>query len=425
MSSAVNPISRSPGITPSERYLAKLAEDTFLNLWSYPTPFRDQRKSPSAEGKELCDLLVVCDRYIIVFSVKTINWTSGPLAVSWARWARRAIQHSAKQANGAVRWITEFPARIFLDRECNNPFPIPLPGTEERVVQRVVVANGAANICRSHVFNSSGSLKIDPNIQGAAHWESRSRPAKPFTVGDIDPGRPFVHVFDEVSLDIVMSELDTIRDLTDYLDKRANFIRSGLLKSAHGEEHLLAYYAVRMNDDGEHDFVAPEASSSNPTTIDHTHFPRLRRNPRYIAKKHADEISYAWDDYIISFTSHMLEGTSISRDGFDYEFQDSEECVRLMALERRFTRRILGRAIAVALQRASPEVCYRRTVIKGPAEKENETGYFIQAWSLPAVLRRGGRVCSLQDASCPDRARSGVGILGAQSSHRSNHWGFV
>jgi hypothetical protein len=46
-------IIRSTGLTTSEQYLAKLADKTFLNLWSYPNLYRDV-------GKELCDLLVVC-----------------------------------------------------------------------------------------------------------------------------------------------------------------------------------------------------------------------------------------------------------------------------------------------------------------------------------------------------------------------------
>ena len=32
---------RAVGTTPSERYLVKLAEDSFLDLWSYPNVYRD------------------------------------------------------------------------------------------------------------------------------------------------------------------------------------------------------------------------------------------------------------------------------------------------------------------------------------------------------------------------------------------------
>jgi hypothetical protein len=50
-------INRSLGTTPSERYLAKLADRTFLNLWSYPNLFIDRKEGAKGTGKELCDLL--------------------------------------------------------------------------------------------------------------------------------------------------------------------------------------------------------------------------------------------------------------------------------------------------------------------------------------------------------------------------------
>jgi len=79
------PIVKAEGVTKSERYLAKLANKSFLNLWSYPSPFRDQKQGGKGDGKELCDLLVVCGRYIIIFSEKTIKWTGGDLSTAWCR----------------------------------------------------------------------------------------------------------------------------------------------------------------------------------------------------------------------------------------------------------------------------------------------------------------------------------------------------
>ena len=38
---------------------------------------------------------------------------------------------------------------------------------------------------------------------------------------------------------------------TDYLEKKASFVRSGRLSRAYGEENLVAYYAIRINDRGE------------------------------------------------------------------------------------------------------------------------------------------------------------------------------
>jgi hypothetical protein len=49
------PVVKSLPVTPSERYLEALCEQSFLSLWSYPCIFRDQH-----HGKEICDLLVHC-----------------------------------------------------------------------------------------------------------------------------------------------------------------------------------------------------------------------------------------------------------------------------------------------------------------------------------------------------------------------------
>ena len=329
------PVIKAEGVTDSERYLAKLADKSFLNLWSYPSLFRDQKQSGSGDGKELCDLLVVCDRQIIIFSEKTIAWPNGELDVAWRRWAKRAVCNAAKQAKGAERWITKFPDRIFLDRGCKTLFPIDLPSPEDRVIHRVVVAKGAAQACREHVPSSSGSMIIKPAIKGNEHWLGAPGKTEPFSIGDVDPSGSFVHVIDDVALDVIMGELDTIRDFTDYLDKKAVFVRSGRLSQAHGEENLLAYYAVRINDEGDHDFV-PDGEKHNQVEIDRSLYTKLRSDARYVARKQAEKISYLWDELIKIFTTHMIDGTSITPDGYEFDLKQSELGVRYMALETSF-----------------------------------------------------------------------------------------
>jgi hypothetical protein len=53
-------IVKSSGVTPTERLLADLCEKSFLKLWSYPNPFKDDRK-------ELCDLLAVFENHVFIF----------------------------------------------------------------------------------------------------------------------------------------------------------------------------------------------------------------------------------------------------------------------------------------------------------------------------------------------------------------------
>lgn len=382
-------IIKAEGVTESERYLAKLAERSFLNLWSYPSPYRDQKNASKGDGKELCDLLVICDPHIIIFSEKTIAWPSGDLNTAWCRWAK-SLKKSAKQAKGAERWITEFPERIFLDRECAVPFPIDFPQKNKRIVHRVLVAQGAADACEEHLLAGSGSMIIKPSIQGNAHWQSHNNHTEPFSIGDIDPSGSFVHVFDEVALNIVLNELDTITDFTDYLEKRSTFIRSGNLSEAHGEENLMAFYATRINADGDHDFELSDKSI--PITIDRSHYSKLIQNPRYLAKKQADEISYLWDDLIELFTTHMLNGTSIILEGYDeFDLKKSELGVRHMALQPRFFRRAHGEAIKGALLKGKNHNRFFRTMYGREHSKQNETAFFIQTFKyLDWMEDRGG-----------------------------------
>ena len=371
---------RAQGVTPSERYLGRLAENSFLNLWSYPTPYRDQKQAPTGDGKELCDLLVVCGKYVIIFSEKSVSWPKGKLEVSWARWAKRAIRDAARQARGAERWITEYPHRIFLDRACTKEFPIDLPSPKDRVIHRVVVAGGAVGACRQHLIDSSGSLVIRPDIKGDAHWLGLRGGLYPFTVGDVDPTGSFVHVFNETSLEVVMNELDTITDFAEYLDKKATFVRSGRLHQASGEENLLAYYAIRVNEDGEHDFVLPDTLSADESAllvIDGSHYPSFTQNPQYVAKKEADRISYLWDALIKTFTDPVLEGTTISIGGYDYDLRQRELGVRYMALERRVVRRSHGEAIKDALRIGKDAEIFFRMMLVPKGRKHNKTAFFF------------------------------------------------
>lgn len=113
---------KSPGITPSERLLAELAEKTFLKLWSYPNVFRAQgKKTSDGDGKELCDLLAVFGNHLIIFSDKLCAVPiSGDLDLAWRRWYDRAIAKSAKQIFGAERWLKNFQQQVFVDRACKQ-----------------------------------------------------------------------------------------------------------------------------------------------------------------------------------------------------------------------------------------------------------------------------------------------------------------
>lgn len=161
-------VQRNVGVTSAERLLGKLCDRAFLALWSYPGPYRDQGKVGNGHGKELCDLLIVFEDHIIIFSDKDCQFPdTGNLQLDWSRWFRRAVLDGAKQVWGAEKWIKENPKRVFLDRACTRPFPIELPSPDRAKIHRIVVAHGAAERCTKEL-GGSGSLMLDPEYQGRA-----------------------------------------------------------------------------------------------------------------------------------------------------------------------------------------------------------------------------------------------------------------
>ncbi len=378
-------IVRSEGTTKSEQYLSKLCDRSFLNLWSYPNLFK-------SDGKELCDLLVVCGDHILIFSDKTIAWPSvDNEQLAWKRWCKSAIMKSVDQIRGAERWISKFPDSIFLDQKCTQRLPLQLPPIEQRKVHGIVVALGAGEACREYFGEGIGSLMITPDVQGDAHWKGDH--IAPFVVGDVDPSGPFVHVLDDATLNIVMRELDTVTDLTAYLSKKEKLIRSGKLITAAGEEELVAYYMTHMNQQGEHDFTMPDGSSLGQddfVSFGSGFHQDMIKNAQYLAKKSTDKNSYVWDRLIETFTTHMLAGTTMVPDGLPDALSDLEQGVRHMALVPRYVRRALGDAILDALQKGTTAPRFTRALLPGPTQADQETAFFFMTLAPAKFQLEGG-----------------------------------
>ncbi len=345
-------VSRADGITESERYLKKLCDRTFLSLWSYPNVFRDQGSSAKGDGKEVCDLLVVFENHVIIFSDKHCAFPdSGDLIKDWSRWYRRAVVKSADQVWGAERWIRSHPDRLFVDRACEHRFPIDPPDPDKAVFHRIVVAHDSSYRCRREFNGGSGSLMISTSITGTAHYEAGPRGVDPFTVGDLDPDKGYVHVLDDTTLDIVLSTLDTITDFVEYLTKKEAFMRSGRAVMATGEEDLLAFYLSDIDENEQHDFIVPPDVKG--VFIDEGQWEDFKRSPQRRAQLEANEVGYAWDALIEQFSKHIIDGTQYYRS--HDSVGDSERSVRLLAREPRTRRRMLAEGLLEVVGEVLPE----------------------------------------------------------------------
>jgi hypothetical protein len=330
------------GVTAAERRLAQLCKKSFLSLWSYPSVFRDQGQKNEGDGKEICDLLVVFENHIIIFSDKDCEFhDTRNLEIEWRRWYKKAVLKSAEQVFGAERWMHQFPNRLFLDRKCKIPFPIALPDSNHAIFHRIVVAHNGARRCRE-LMGGSGSLMLDSTIVGDVHFDL------PFTIGRIDPEKGYVHVFDDTTLDIVMNTLDTISDFVAYLGKKEQFLTGERMVSAAGEEELLAVYFHKLNSEGEHDFVIE--GDYDALSFTEGFWNDFKNSPERCAQIKEDQISYSWDALIEKFAFHAMTNTEYfaSKRPLD----EQEIMFRLMAREPRTRRRFLARSLHEVLKRS-------------------------------------------------------------------------
>jgi len=274
-------------MTASEKLLAELCERTFLSMWSHPTPVRTDNQ------KELCDLLVINEPYVLIFSVKAVEIDAKTdLKVSVDRWTRKAIKASAKQLYGAERAIAMRVGLVSADRS----HAIPIADHKQYRVFRIAVAVG-----RGERF--------------------------PLTYGDL--GKGFVHTFDEVSLPIVLGELDTIIDFTEYLAGKEGYFQKGKGLISDGEENILAVYLNRGRKfPDSQDILVVESEVWN----------QFAQKEEVVRKKKEDAESYVWDKILDEFYRDHRNGVLYHAEGFE----EMEYALRLMSKESRFARRILS-----------------------------------------------------------------------------------
>lgn len=270
----------------SEKFVSALSENSFFSLWSYPNPI-------GKKDKELCDVLVVFDPYVIIISVKDIKFTENEsLEVSIKRWQKKAIDESVAQVYGAVKWV--------------------------RGAHTVIQKDG------SHAISFPSDKKII-GIGVALGSEGKA----PIMFGDFEKG--FVHIFDEISFQKIVSELDTITDFIEYLVRKEAFLsEKSRIFIAGGEEDLLAYYLTQgrkfpTNVDG--------------LTISSGMWDEFERSEVYLDRKKEDLISYAWDHLIKNLCKWFLDGELLT----EHTIEDYELAIRTMAKENRFQRRILSK----------------------------------------------------------------------------------
>ena len=288
-------IVKSKGVTPTERLLADLCEKSFLKLWSYPNPIKDDKK-------ELCDLLAVFENHLFIFfdreSGALTKENKDPL-IQWNRWKKEAIDAQTKTAHGAERYIRSGRG-IFLDTELAVPFPLDFD-PQKVVVHKIIIAHGAKEACENF---------SDDNVYGSlGMFYVNGTPDLPFPfMVHMDKENP-VHVFDSHNLPIIFSELDTFYDFTSYLDAKVEAIKTYDMLSYCGEEDLLAHYFLNFDETKNKHFIGTSEKDINGVYIGEGEWKDFIELEIYKSKKAADKVSYHWDKLLQITCQNTLDGT--------------------------------------------------------------------------------------------------------------------
>jgi SEC-C motif len=228
----------------AEEIVHNLAKNTFLSDWCYLNP-----KLP--DGKELCDLLIVYDDTAIIWQIKDLKLDENN------RYKKEEVEKNLRQLSGARRSMFDLKTNITL--------------TNPRRGDEVFSPQNIKNIYLVSVLFGQGEDYLSPieNIRGH-----------------------MAHIFTRDFTQIILTELDTIYDFTEYLKAKEALIKTKKeFLIGGGEEELLATYLLENRSfsqfDG-YDFI----------TIGEGYWEMFQEKPEYKAKKAEDKISYIWDGII-------------------------------------------------------------------------------------------------------------------------------
>lgn len=356
-------IDKSSGVTETERVLAEFCERSFLKLWSYPNPYKD-------DGHELCDLLAVFGNNVFIFFDREKyypeNSEKDPQTL-WDRWKRKVVDRQIKTSHGAERYIRD-GRPIFVDAKKTTPFPISF-NPKNAIVHKIIVAHGAKDACK---------LASDKNIYGSlaiTYCDTKIAPTPPFVIR-VDKHNP-VHIFDSHNLSIILGELDTVTDFSRYLDEKIRAIKKFDSLIYCGEEDLLEHYLTNFDGGLKENVIGTRLDNVNSIYIPEGNWSSFVASDIYKNTKAVDSISYEWDELIQRTCQNALNGVV----GGNGDIQNGQSAIYEMVKEPRFMRRVLvDKVVQAAKGFADDPQQLARQVTLMPSYFPNVSYVFFQLW---------------------------------------------
>ncbi len=159
-----------------EDAVSEIAERTYLKYWCYPNP-KDELKN----RKEICDLLILFQETVIIISVKNYTFKG-----NYERYFRTTIDKALAQIQGAERKLFGSDYKVHFNHPIKGEYEF--DSSKFKLVHRLLI-----NLSTVPLFYPGGS-----------HTSKGE----------------FVHIFNWFAFLKAVNELNTIRDLIDYLIKR-------------------------------------------------------------------------------------------------------------------------------------------------------------------------------------------------------------
>jgi len=350
--------------------LAEFCDRSFLKLWSYPNPHKD-------DGHELCDLLAVFGDHVFIFFDRENQLPEVPdidPQVLWDRWKRSVVDRQVKTAHGAERYIRS-GRPIFLDAKKTTSFPLTIDA-QNIIIHKIVVAHGAKEACkRASDQNIYGSLAI-------TYCETDGGPTQPFHV-EINKRNP-VHVFDSHNFSIILGELDTVSDFSNYLDEKLRAIAKYDSLVYCGEEDLLGHYFLNYDEETKQYIIGTKHDDVSNVMIGEGEWHDFIKSDLYKNTKQEDRVSYFWDELIQRTCQNALNGTL----GGNSDLLRGQSAIFEMVKEPRFIRRALADRIrrSVINFPDSPEQ-FTRKVTFLPSQRP-DIGYVFFQLRVPETYRK-------------------------------------
>lgn len=234
-----------------ENLVYELASSSYLKYWCYPNPL-----DINGDNKEICDLLILFFDTAIIISVKNYAFKG-----NYERYTKRVIEKSTKQLFGAVRKLFDSKREVVISHP-NKKTEIFNPKKYQNVF-RITVSVGE-------------------------EFEK-------YEFIDSKEGKGCVNIFNKDTFSAIINELDTIKDLVEYLKIREQLLEKNRNKiSQCKEKDLLAYFLMNNREFYEELYLDFE----NQTKKLKNHWEKYNSNRSVFLKRLANERSYFIDDLI-------------------------------------------------------------------------------------------------------------------------------